>query len=165
MTKVYNKFAHMTNFINSNFILTSCATLLILQTGKQCITFVNSSTISPILDTDARAVTITSKLENYHSSPNITTTTTDKPTNGYLNVYSGNDSYGKFPIAFTEKALQTSDTKSDTKEIHVTLFVLFFFVRNKNFIGYNIYLRELNVCFKNTNFLLMEFTTFMWISI
>lgn len=109
MTKVYNKFARMANLPNSNFILTTCATLLILQMWTPCIEFVNSSTVSPILDTDARAVTITSKLENYHTSPNITTTT---PTNGYLNVYSGNDSYGKYPIAFTEKAFQTSDKKN-----------------------------------------------------
>lgn len=97
MPKVYKNFAHMTKLLNVNFILISCATLLILQLGKQNIQFVNASTISPILDTDARAVTITSKLENYHTSQNITTTTS---TNGYLNVYSGDDNFGKFFIAF-----------------------------------------------------------------
>lgn len=115
MPKVHNKFAHFVNLLNSNFILTSWVILLILQIGEPYIQFVNSSTASSILDTDARAVTITSKLENYHTSPNITTTT---PKNGYLNVFSGNDSYGNFFFAFIELALQTSDKTYDVTCFH-----------------------------------------------
>lgn len=96
MPKVYFKPALMTNLLKSDFILTTIATLLILQFGTNGIQFVSGSTTTPYPDANARP-TIASKLENYLSPSNITTTTT-----GYLNVYNGNDSYGKFTTAFIE---------------------------------------------------------------
>lgn len=96
-TNVYFNAASMTNLLKSDFILNTFVTLLILQIGTNSIQFVSSSTTTEFPDVNARP-TITSKLENYLTPSNITTTTT-----GYLNVYNVNDSYGKFLTAFIEK--------------------------------------------------------------
>lgn len=96
MPKVYFKFVSFMNLLNSNSILTAIVTLLILQVGQNRIWLVNSSTLpTPYPDANARP-TITSKLEIYKNDlhkttvPNVTATT-----EGYLPIFSGNDSYGK----------------------------------------------------------------------
>lgn len=96
MPKVYFKFVSFMNLLNSNSILTAIVTLLILQAGQNRIWLVNSSTLpTPYPDANARP-TITSKLEIYKNDlhkitvPNVTATT-----EGYLPIFSGNDSYGK----------------------------------------------------------------------
>lgn len=108
MSKVYFKrgAALMINLLKTDLILTTFITLLILQSGTNTIKFVSSSTTTPYPDANARP-TITSKLENYLTPSNITTTTT-----GYLNVYNGNDSYGKFLTAFIDEILLKKKTKT-----------------------------------------------------
>lgn len=93
MSKVCFKIASMANLLNLNSILTTFITLLILQFGINRIQFVSSSgTTTPFPDPNARAVTIAPKLENHHIP---TTPAPNTSTNGYINVYNGNDSYGK----------------------------------------------------------------------
>lgn len=93
MPKLYLKPALMiAHLLKSDFILTTLATLLILHIGIDSIPFACGSTVTPYPDANARP-TIASKLENYLTPSNITTTTT-----GYLNVYNGNDSYGNAHI-------------------------------------------------------------------
>lgn len=120
MPKLYFKPALMTtNLLKSDFILTTLATLLILHIGIDSIPFVCSSTVTPYPDANARP-TIASKLENYLTPSNITTTTT-----GYLNVYNANDSYGKSNIMhFIANKLQKQKIKIRAKfffSMHINL--------------------------------------------
>lgn len=112
MKRSYFNFVPVMNLLTINSLLAAIVTLTILQTGKSGIWFVNSSTIpTPYPDVNARP-TITSKLENFKSdlhrstTPNITSST-----ESYINIFNGNDTYGKLaPSHFVIHLFQSDES-------------------------------------------------------